>query len=240
MLWHLGRAPNPDNLRWLIDQDVGFWDSVLIDVDWDRAARCCGVCNSAVMGDDGLTFAEKHVSSLFFTTAQLAGFNAKMKLDSELEDIRFCSMMMWPTADSNLFAPGPTFKALMKYGAFQTPTVLSEKRLTQELRGKALGLLPITAHVPLLHDMNLKVLAQTRGVRGNVVNHAKAIIQKKYLSGGSFTPSTYSDTFAAKAYRVSPGTIEQVRKDINAAPWNTVICTPAAMELALHVCKIEG
>jgi len=150
----------PRTMDWLATMSKEELTVLLDRVDWDYCLRVAGNLHSAVMGDDGLTFADEHVAPLFTHLAKRCGFVPKLKMSSRVEDIRFCSMMMWPVDDAEAIgsgithAPGPTYKALMKYGAFQTPTVLKESRLTQELRGKALGLLPITSHVPILHQLN--------------------------------------------------------------------------------------
>jgi hypothetical protein len=211
-------------------------------MNWQAAIEHVGIYHHAVMGDDGYLVINRQLVPLLECICKLAGFEPKMRIADRIEDVRFCSMIFWPVEkDGDVeYVPGPTYRALLKYGCFQTPTPLGLDRLEQEIRGKALGLLPMCSHIPLLHHTNLHVLQYTQGRHGNAVNIAKRRIQIKHLAGASYPMSQSAYAFAARAYNVSESIVRQAADDITNAPWNVVINTPAMQELARAVYDIDG
>lgn len=214
---------------------------LLATVDWQTAIESCGVYHAIIRGDDAFMVADRPVATLLKHIVRGAGFIIKMKVGHCVSKVRFCSNMMWPVDHPETdYLPGPTFKCLAKYGTFQTPTVLSERKLTEELRGKALGLLPMCSHIPCLHEANVHVIQATKNVRGSRVALARKRIETHYHVGASVSLAPRAIEFAAEAYGVTAAVIQAVMHDIDRAPWNTLIATPAMRQLMMAVVAVEG
>lgn len=212
----------------------------LCTIDFTSFVERYGEYNTMVRGDDSLTVADVVFADIIKIIAANCGFIAKVKSKHSVEDTRYCSNIFWPTDDPDLpYKPGPTFKALLKYGAFQTPTLLKEQKLRQYVRGKALGLVKPANHVPVLTNAIQHSIRHTATVKGHDVLKAKHEMARKYRAESKATLSRSAVDFASRVYRVSPTTILDVAAQIDALGWNVLLNTAAAQTLVQAVLQVE-
>jgi len=163
-----------------------------------------------------------------------------MKVNTPVERARFCSNAFWPTTVPGLFVPGPTYKALLKYGAYYTPTIVSDNKLNQYNRGKALGLLPLCNHIPLLNDIVQKTLYHTQNVKGKLVELKRREVLSHFATPKQYQESDQSVAFAARMYNLGTDVIQAVRDQIRQAEYNTFLGGWAMRLLVRAIIETEG
>jgi len=223
------------NIRRILEK-VTADPSAIGAIDWSKQAPC----NIIVRGDDMLGFMDPSVASVLPIVARLAGFSPKIKHGHVVENVRFCSNIFWPVAEGG-YIPGPTFKAALKYGAYMIPTILSPDKFKALARGKALGMLQATRHVPLLSALVQHALRHTNGARGNLVTKGRRDAQIKLMKyGTSHAPSAENFLFADRVYGLPAGTTQTITDNVDKAPWGTVLGGPCVDILARRVLILEG
>jgi len=231
----LGVSTDSADIATIVDSDPD------VIAHWLRLAEDVGLMDAApldtvVRGDDMLAFVPSELPEVHQYIARLLGFTPKATADVPLNQARFCSNAFWPTSEPGLYVPGPTFKCLLKYNIFCTPSALSDGKMRQYVRGKALGLLPACNHIPILSTMVQRALQQTQGVRGAGV--AKSFKQQrvKLIDPVAVQPPDRASAFAyaADSLRLPVSVLQYVDTDIRTEKWN--VCFGGAM----HKCFVDA
>jgi len=183
----------------------------------------------------------------FCDIAKTLGFKMKMKSGHNLREARFCSNAFYPVEGVTYngrvlkYLLAPTMKCLLKIGVTISQAVHSEDSMQQHMRGVALGLLKQTSHVPLLNDYIQMVLHNTSGVKGKVMRLALKEASLKYRRVDSAQPHETNDsiTYLAEMYRVTVGTILDLRQEIQQFNLRGIYNSTAIEEFVAAVARVE-
>lgn len=123
----------------------------------------------AILGDDNAAFlvvpadvSDAMILGTLLTVAgKLAGYRPEPVLLSDPRDMEFCSSRFWPSSIGTILGP--------KIGRVMAKTFWSLRAMTHEenmahVRGIALGMLPDTAHIPVLRVLMPRLIALTSNV----------------------------------------------------------------------------
>jgi len=174
------------------------------------------------------------------------GFVPKIKVVHKPEDASFCSQSFYPT-QNNQYTPAPTAKAAGKYGILCLKQKLTTQHAKQMLRGKALGLLPYTNHVPVLREMVQKTLQETEDIKhesgaNKFIQRGKREIRKKLQDMAPSRHEATDDTtrYAAETLRVSSSVLSQFENEIRSHSIFTVYNTPSSIAYGEAIKRMYG
>lgn len=168
-----------------------------------------------VRGDDMFAFIRPQYQPVVLPFLRKLGFSPKAKIGHPIHRWRFCSNAFYPAMTENgvRYVPAPTMKCLIK--CFVTHALISTKpsALLAHIRGVAMGLRSLVAHVPLLSHLMENVIAHTKLTNAKEFKRALAQSKLKNLrSDHAYKPlGVLSDTFVMQMYNISGRMFSVVR-----------------------------